>query len=652
MKKILISLGVVGVVAAIGIGVTVALFSDTETSSGNIFTAGSIDLKVDHTLATYNGERCVSNCVETGNNLVTNGSFETPDVPTGGWAVYPDGSLTSWNVESGAGLEIQDHAAGNPHGGNQLAELDSNNSSAISQVITTVAGGKYRLTLWYSPRINRPAGDNTIGAIVKVVSDNTVLVNDIIGAGSAGGPTTVWQKLTYDFVAVDTNTKVIFSDLGTSNSYGGSLDDISVKALNCTSTFPSGGTCALWGEKNLGVGDTFWTFDDIKPGDHGTNVISLHVDSNDAYVCLLSNNVQDLENGVVEAEGNDTEPDGELSDYMELFIWNDQDGDGQYEPTGEANLYEGDFIPTEMTQLSLPAGGTDNLGVAWCVGNQTVDNLTGASSCDGSGNQNNAQTDKLLADLVLYAVQQRNNSGFSCAGVTLPGEGQAQGPEPVGLGTAGDFAILSYAGITDVHPSAITGNVGASPITGAEIHVSCTEMTGTGKVYDDDAAYTGGFDSNTTCRVTDATLLGTAMGDLTIAYNDALSRATDVLNPGSAGEIGGLTLAPGVYTFSEASINVGISTNLTLNGGANDVWIFQIPGTFDVHANVILGGNAQAKNIFWVVAGATTIFPNTIVNGNILDHTSIAMQNEAVLNGRALSQTASVTLIANTVTKP
>ena len=61
-KRIIISLSVIGLVAAIAIGGTMAYFNDTEVSTGNVFTAGSIDLKVDHTLATYNGNPCVSNC--------------------------------------------------------------------------------------------------------------------------------------------------------------------------------------------------------------------------------------------------------------------------------------------------------------------------------------------------------------------------------------------------------------------------------------------------------------------------------------------------------------------------------------------------------------------------------------------------------------
>ena len=45
-KKILVSLSVIGAVAAIVIGGTAAWFSNTETSTGNVLTAGTIDLEV------------------------------------------------------------------------------------------------------------------------------------------------------------------------------------------------------------------------------------------------------------------------------------------------------------------------------------------------------------------------------------------------------------------------------------------------------------------------------------------------------------------------------------------------------------------------------------------------------------------------------
>jgi len=419
MKKILISFSIIGVVGAVVIGATVAYFNDTETSSGNIFTAGTLDLKVDHIFASYNGSPC--NCEETGNELVINGGFETPDVPTGGWAVFPDASQTSWTVESGAGLEIQDHAAGTPHGGNQLAELDSNNSSAISQMISTVAGKQYRLTLWYSPRPNVPAGDNTIGVTVKVTSGGVTVIDDIIGASSAGGSDTSWQKITYNFVATDASTKIMFSDMGNyNNSYGGYLDDISVKEFVCG--YPTGGTCTLWDLKDLGAGDYYWHYGpDMKPGDYGTNIISLHAYDNDAYACIITHNIQDLENTLVEPELalSDTALTGELSQFIKLFAWEDTNQNNSYDVEEAVLLPVNSLLTAAMNPaIALTASSTKYIGLAWCFGTQSLNGNT--ISCSGTGNQDIAQTDIMNASITAYIEQQRNNEGFNCANVTLP----------------------------------------------------------------------------------------------------------------------------------------------------------------------------------------------------------------------------------------
>ena len=414
MKKILISLSIIGVVGAAVIGFTIAYFNDTETSTGNIFVAGTMDLKVDHKYAMYNGNDCY--CRETGNELIANGGFETSDVPTGGWAIYPNGSLTFWNVDSGPGLEIQDHAAGNPHGGNQLAELDSWNSSTISQTITTVAGKQYRLTFWYSPRPNIPAGDNAIGVNVKVTSGTITVIDDTVGASSAGDSQTNWQQITYNFIATDTNTKITFSDRGTySNSYGGYLDDISVKEFVCD--YPAGGTCNLWSLKDLEEGDFFWNFGDVKPGDYGVNVISLHAYSNDAYACLAPRDIVNKEETVndpeIAAGDNIASVIGELSNYITMFYWED-DGDGIYE--GEPIISgPNNPFPTVTTTISLTASHTKYIGLAWCVGKQTLvgNNIV----CDGSTVSNIAQTDTVVASFGAYAEQQRNNTSFRCFGV-------------------------------------------------------------------------------------------------------------------------------------------------------------------------------------------------------------------------------------------
>jgi len=218
---------------------------------------------------------------------------------------------------------------------------------------------------------------------------------------------------------------------------------------------------------------------------------------------------------------------------------------------------------------------------------------------------------------------------------------------PVDLRSAGSFVILSKTGITDVPASAIVGDIGTSPITGAAILVPCTEVVGT--IYSVDAA-------GPACEVTDPTLLGLAVGDMMLAYADAASRAPTRPTELGAGNISGLTLAPGVWTWSS---DVVINSDVTLKGGPNDVWILQIAGNLDIASGgdiasgikVILVGGARAANVFWQVAGITTLGTYSTFNGTIFDETLIALQTGAVLSGRALAQTA-VTLQQNAIIAP
>lgn len=212
----------------------------------------------------------------------------------------------------------------------------------------------------------------------------------------------------------------------------------------------------------------------------------------------------------------------------------------------------------------------------------------------------------------------------------------------VNLGLAGSFTILSKSGITDVFPSVITGDVGSSPITGAAILLSCTEVAGT--IYSVNAA------GPLPCRVTNASRLTTAVGNMQTAYTDAAGRSNpNFLNLG-AGNIGGKTLKPGLYKFTTG---VTIPTNVTISGSSSDVWIFQVAGTLKMSSavRITLKGGAQAKNIFWQSAGAVTLGTTSHFEGIILGKTGINLQTGASINGRLLAQTA-VTLQKSTVTRP
>ena len=214
---------------------------------------------------------------------------------------------------------------------------------------------------------------------------------------------------------------------------------------------------------------------------------------------------------------------------------------------------------------------------------------------------------------------------------------------PVNLGAAGTFAILSQSGITNVPTSAIVGNVGTSPITGAALLLTCAEVSG--KIYTVDAA------GPLPCVVPYASYpLDSAVGDMGFAYDDAAGRVAPDFTELGAGEIGGLTLAPGLYKWGTGLL---ISTDVTLSGGPNDVWIFQVAGTLN-QANatrVTLAGGALPKNIFWAVAGAVTIGTTAHFEGVVLAKTMIAVNTGASVNGRLLAQTA-VTLQMNAVTQP
>ena len=215
------------------------------------------------------------------------------------------------------------------------------------------------------------------------------------------------------------------------------------------------------------------------------------------------------------------------------------------------------------------------------------------------------------------------------------------GPAPVRLGTSGTFTILSKSGITDVYASAVNGDVGTSPITGAALLLSCGEVTG--RMFVVDAA-------GPACAINDATTLTAAVLDMETAYLDAAGRVSPDFTELGAGEIGGLTLRPGLYKWGTSVL---ITNDVTLAGGPDDVWIFQVAGTLDQAsaARVTLTGGARAKNIFWQVAGAVSIGTTAHFEGVVLAKTMVAMKTGASMNGRLLAQTA-VTLQMNSITQP
>jgi len=417
MKKIIFSLMTIAAVAAMVISSTTAFFSDTETSTGNTFTAGGIDLKVDSE-SHYNGLVCVDgkwsdpDYVDCNVNQVSNFSFETPQVEdASGWDIYPP-SETDWFVEwqptvpatyggytrpTDPQLEYHHYGGSaikwHSHEGNQYVELDSdwnghvgnlNNepaSARISQVIPTVPGKTYTLSFWFSPRPGTPLADNKL----EVVWDGTVLATgNTISASGSGLSDTSWTEYTFSVVATAYNTTLEFADVGNANSLGTFLDDINIYAVECVE-IPSavGGDCyGTWEETDLKEGvHKFFYFEDIKPGDWGEDTISLHVYDNDAWGRLVINNLIDADNGCVEPEvavdadcltTGDTGADGEMRENLDFWVWLDQGiipGFQNGDPTlnGEiVDAEEGDNIWQETSEpLLISPGSIGENGETW-----------------------------------------------------------------------------------------------------------------------------------------------------------------------------------------------------------------------------------------------------------------------------------------------
>ena len=223
------------------------------------------------------------------------------------------------------------------------------------------------------------------------------------------------------------------------------------------------------------------------------------------------------------------------------------------------------------------------------------------------------------------------------------------GPGVVNLGTAANFVAIGKTGIDAKGVTSITGDIGVSPaaataLTGFGLIMDATGTFATssmvvGKIYASD------YTTPTPAKMT------TAISDMENALTAAMGMVNAPIIDLGAGNISGMTLVAGLYKYNTGLLitNEGV----TLTGGLNDTWVFQIASDFTVNPNAIitLAGGAQAKNIFWVTSTQALIDTNVQFKGNIIAQTLISINTGSSVLGRLLSQSA-VTLNAATIVKP
>jgi hypothetical protein len=160
-------------------------------------------------------------------NLLVNGSFEATAQANGSWNIYS--VIPGWTASPA--IEIRDNVAGKAEDGSNYAELDGYINSAIKQSFATVAGAEYTLSFWYSNRTNTAVATNGLSFGLG----NGWIAAPALAANNSGD--NLWSQVTYNFTAGSGLTTLSFMATGTSDTYGTSLDNVSVTAVPEPSTY-------------------------------------------------------------------------------------------------------------------------------------------------------------------------------------------------------------------------------------------------------------------------------------------------------------------------------------------------------------------------------------------------------------------------------
>jgi len=228
------------------------------------------------------------------------------------------------------------------------------------------------------------------------------------------------------------------------------------------------------------------------------------------------------------------------------------------------------------------------------------------------------------------------------------GNEAATAQRSVGLGDAGDFAVLAEEGVATTGETVVHGNIGLSPGTGSEFTGFSNVMDSTNR-FATSSHVTGRMYAAEYAPPTPVNVVK-AMQDMQSAYTLASRREMPHTKNLGDGSIDKMTLPPGLYRWDS---DLAIENSVTLEGDSNDVWVFQIEGDLNVSSGAILTliGGAHCDNIIWQVGGETTLDTDSEFTGLLLGRQSITLNSGSVLVGRAFSQ-ESVSLNGTTVNCP
>ena len=425
-KRMILSGGMLVFMAAIVAGGTGAFFSDTEVSAGNVFTAGSIDLMIDHTAQSYNGVSCQTCGVEV---------YSSTDT------IVASSSLTATEAgslpKSAELVTTLNPAWLNPSTISPAQWIwvtptvtpgDTTNNAEYTFVDTFFLQGPISLT----DIELEIASDNGY----KIVINGVEIVNELTTTGTFTGlnPLTSGQKTNFQNALIQNgqnSLEITVRNLARTSGSGpnpaGLIYKINFSNQDCeagVADFQQ--TCELWESTDL-TNESFFNFSDIKPQDEGTNLISMTVESNESYVCLDVNNADNIENSYLDAEvaaGDTTDDQGEMGEFLQVAGWY-ADGTGDVDSLlfGPIAVNDAGSITYADSNTGNPVqpGETQYMELAWCMGEMTADDT--GYTCDGAvPDINKTQTDAFLADLQFFAIQTRNNEDYTC-GMPLPGDG-------------------------------------------------------------------------------------------------------------------------------------------------------------------------------------------------------------------------------------